>query len=133
MYYIASPMTNPVMKEQDGEFYAKRNEKIAKKLEKAGIKLYFPQRDTNQSLPPKKILVKNIEALQNSLAIIVILSDSRGIYLEAGYAKGLGKKVIGLKVEETRNLGLISRNFFDYVVESIDELAVLLKNLEKGE
>lgn len=135
MYYLASPMTNPVMidKEKDGEFYSHRNEKLAKKLEKAGIKLYYPQRDTNQMLPPKKILAKNVEALRNSKAIIVILSDSRGVYLEAGYAKGLGKKVIGLKVEETRSLGLISRNFFDYVVDSIDELSMLLKNLEKEE
>lgn len=128
-------MTNPVMKdkEQAGEFYSQRNEKIAKKLEKAGIKIYFPQRDTNQALPPKKILAKNTEALRNSKAIIVILSDSRGIYLEAGFAKGLGKKVVGLKVEETRNLGLISRNFFDYIVEDVSELAILLKDMEKGE
>jgi len=82
---------------------------------------------------PKKILAKNREALEASTAIIVVLSDSRGIYLEAGYAKGLGKKVIGLKVEETRSLGLISRNFFDYVVDNIDELSILLKDLEKEE
>ena len=133
MYYIASTMTNPVMKEENGGFYLKRNEKIVRKLEKAGVKLYFPQRDTDQSMTPKKILAKNIEVLKQSKAIIVILSDSRGIYLEAGYARGLGKKVIGFKVEETRNLGLISRNFFDYVVENADELAILLKDMEKEE
>jgi len=128
-------MTNPSMKdkEQDGDFYSHRNHKLVKKLEKTGVKLYFPERDTNQSLSPKKILAKNREALEASTAIIVVLSDSRGIYLEAGYAKGLGKKVIGLKVEETRSLGLISRNFFDYVVDNIDELSILLKDLEKEE
>ena len=131
MYYIASPMTNPIMKETGGDFYSQRNEKIVKKLERVGINVYLPQRDTNQVLPPKKILTKNIEALKKSKAIIVILSDSRGIYLEAGYARGLGKKVIGLKVEETRSLGLISRNFFDYVVDSINELVMLLKDMEK--
>ncbi len=132
MFYMASPMTNPTMKdrEMDSEFYARRNEKIVRKLEKAGVKLYIPQRDTNQALSPKKILAKNMEALKASDAIIVILSDSRGIYLEAGFAKGMGKKVIGLRVEETRSLGLISRNFFDYVVDTPDELAVLLKNME---
>ncbi len=135
MYYLASPMTNPVMKDKEkyGEFYAQRNDKIVKKLEKSGLKIYLPQRDTNQMLSPKKILAKNLDALQKSKAIIVILSDSRGIYLEAGYAKGLDKKVIGLKVEETRSLGLISRNFFDYVVDSADELAKLLKDMEKEE
>lgn len=131
MYYLASPMTNPAMKEQAGEFYARRNEKIANKLEQLGVKVYLPQRDTNQTLTPKKILAKNIEALKKAGAIIVVLSDSRGIYLEAGYAKGLGKTVVGLRVEETRNLGVISRNFFDYVVEDAGELAVLLKDLEK--
>lgn len=133
MYYLASPMTNPVMKDTGNEFYSQRNEKIVKKLERAGINVYLPQRNTNQLLPPKKILAKNIEALKKSKAIIVILSDSRGIYLEAGYARGLGKKVVGLKVEETRSLGPISRNFFDYVVDSVDELVILLKDMEKGE
>ncbi len=135
MFYLASPMTNPIMKdkEQDSEFYSKRNEKLVNKLEKAGIRLYFPQRGTDQELAPKKILAKNMGALKNSDAVIVILSDSRGVYLEAGFAKGLGKKVIGLKVEETRNLGLISRNFFDYAVESIDELIILLRDMGNQE
>lgn len=131
MFYIASPMTNPAIAEENSEFHLKRNERIVKKLEGAGIKIYFPQRDTDQKLSPKKILSKNSEALQKSDAIIVILADSRGIYLEAGYAKGIGKKIIGLKVEETRSLGPISRNFFDYVVESAGELAILLKDMEK--
>ena len=119
MYYLASPMVNPNMTDDtvNMEEYLHRNDKICKKLEKQGFKIHLPQRDTNQKLSSKKIFATNIEALKNSKAVIVLLSETRGIYLEAGYAKGLGKKIIGLKVDETKALGIIIRNF--YTIQSI--------------
>lgn len=123
MYYLTSPMDNE----------ASRNERIARKLEKAGIKVHLPQRDTDQKQPPKRIFAANIKAIEDSAGVIVILSETRGIYLEAGYAKALGKKLIGLKTGETRPLGNIVRNFFDYIVDSADELIVLLQGMENEE
>ncbi|MEM7819916.1 MAG: nucleoside 2-deoxyribosyltransferase [Candidatus Aenigmatarchaeota archaeon] len=102
MFYFAGPM---------GEKYNTRNERIVNKLEKSGIKIYLPQRDTDQNQTARKIFLMNMSALKRSKAVIVALSETRGIYLESGFAKALGKKLIGLKVEETRELGMITRNF----------------------
>ncbi len=135
MFYLASPMVNPYIKEGDeivySEEFLNRNEKVAKKLERAGISIYLPQRDTKQKQTPRKIFADNLAAIKRCDALIVILSDTRGIYLEAGYAKGMGKKIVGLKVDETRPLGIMVRNFFDYIAENTDELAVLLNGLKK--
>ncbi len=133
MYYISGPMTTRQLtgNESQKDFYIIRNEKIAKKLEKAGIKIYLPQRDTNQSLTPRKIFDTNIRAVKKSDGVIVLLSETRGIYLEAGYAKAMRKTILGLQVDETRALGTIVRNFFDTVVNNTDDLIILLKKLEK--
>jgi nucleoside 2-deoxyribosyltransferase len=107
-----------------------RNEKIAKILEDNGIELILPQRDVDQTLPKSQILEQELEAIKKSKALIVVLSDTRGIYLEAGYAKALGKKLIGLKVEETRQIetsGWIS-SFFDYIVSDPKEIIKIIKN-----
>lgn len=134
MYYMSSPMTDPGTrpKESYKDYYLHRGEKIAKRLEELGIKIYLPQRDTNQEQTPRSIFLTNLKAIEKSRALIVLLSDTRGIYLEAGYAKAMGKAVIGLQVDETRALGTMVRNFVDHVANSIDELAILLKALEKN-
>jgi nucleoside 2-deoxyribosyltransferase len=126
-------MTDPGIrtKEAHKDYYLHRNEKITKKLEALGVKVYLPQRDTNQDQTPRNIFASNLSAIKKSKALIVLLSDTRGIYLEAGYAKALGKTVIGFQVEETRALGTMVRNFVDHVANNIDELIILLKALEK--
>jgi nucleoside 2-deoxyribosyltransferase len=131
MFYLASPMTDPEAsdKEVHKAFYIKRNEQIAQKLESAGIKIYLPQRDTDQKLPPKKIYLKNLEAIKKSDGMIIVLSETRGVYMEAGYAKAHGKKVIGLRVDETRALGRMVRNFLDNIVSSEEELVMVIKGL----
>ncbi|MBI2971496.1 MAG: nucleoside 2-deoxyribosyltransferase [Candidatus Aenigmarchaeota archaeon] len=120
MYYITSPI------DTESEAY-QLSARVARKLEKAGITVYLPQRDTDQQQPPKRIFAANIKALSAADGVIVILSETRGIYLEAGYAKALGKKLIGLKTGETKPVGNIVRNFFDYIVDTTDELIVLLE------
>ena len=129
MYYLASPMTDPEAKDKEmhKQFYLQRNERITAELEKAGVKIYLPQRDTDQRLPPKRIYLKNLEAIKKSEGVIIVLSDTRGVYMEAGYAKAFGKKLIGLRVEETRALGRMVRNFLDNIVGSEEELAVIIK------
>jgi len=129
MYYLASPMTDPEAKDREvhKEFYLRRNERIAARLEGAGIKIYLPQRDTDQKLAPKKICLKNLEAIKRCKGVILVLSDTRGVYLEAGYAKALGKTIIGLRVPETRALGRMVRNFLDAMVSSEDEIVMIVK------
>jgi nucleoside 2-deoxyribosyltransferase len=133
MYYLAGPMTDPALRKKETykDYYLRRNEKIAKKLEAAGVKVYLPQRDTNQAQTPRSVFLDNLKAIEKSKALVLLLSDTRGIYLEAGYAKSMGKKVVGLQVEETRALGTMVRNFVDHVANNVDELAILLKALEK--
>ena len=129
MYYISGPVTT--LKGVKIEYLMKRNEKIAKILESKGRQVYLQQRDTNQTQTPRKIFADNIEAIKKSDGIILILSDTRGVYLESGYAKASGKKIIGIQVEETRALGSMVRNFLDHVVSNVDELVILLDVLEK--
>lgn len=120
MFYFAAPM---------GDEYNKRNEKFVGKLEKLGFKIYFPQRDTRQEQSARRIFMLNMYALKRADAVIVVLSNTRGIYLETGYAKALGKKLIGLMVEETKELGPITRNFFDHIVNDTDDLSILLEKI----
>ena len=125
MFYIASPMSH-----KDHDYYMQRGLRIAQKLEQAGVKVYFPQRDTNQKQVSKKVLESNMNAIKKSKAVIIILSNSRGIYLEAGFAKAHKKPVIGLRVAETNEMGPIMRNFMDYFVNDVDDLTKLLKKFK---
>ena len=104
-----------------------RNEILATFLENRGISVFLPQSDADQSKSGKEVLDQELEAIRNCESLIIMLSDTRGIYLEAGYAKAIGKKVIALKVEETRELGDWGYAFFDYIVSSKEELAEIIK------
>ncbi len=72
---------------------------------------------------------EEIRDIRECDALIIVLSDTMGIYLEAGYAKALGKKIIGLRVEETREFTGWSDLFFDHMVSSADGLINVLKSL----
>lgn len=122
MFYFAGPM---------GDQYNKRNEKFVHKLEKAGFKVYLPMRDTNQEQSARRIFLINMFELKRSDVVIVVLSNTRGVYLETGYAKALGKKLIGLMVDETKQFGPITRNFFDHIVNDTDDLITILAKMPK--
>ena len=126
LLYLAAPMHPDSDEVSD---FMERNARVAKKLEKAGFQVYLPQRDSNQDRTPKRIFEANIAAIKKADCVVVMLADTWGIFLEAGYGRALGKTVIAIKEENTRPLGSIVRNFFDYIVDSTDELAVLLKGL----
>lgn len=104
-----------------------RNEKLCKQLEEFGFKIFLPYRDANQNLSGKDLLEKELEVIKNCEGIIVALSDTRGVYLEAGYAKALGKKVVGLKIEETREFSDWGKAFFDYIADSPADLINYIK------
>jgi nucleoside 2-deoxyribosyltransferase len=115
--------------EKDEQKY-QRNEHIAKVLENSGIKVFLPQRDIDQNKSGKQILEEELETIKQCKALIIVLSDTRGIYIEAGYAKALGKKIVALKVEETREMSEWGYAFYDYVVSSTDELIRVLNELD---
>ncbi len=129
MYYFATPHVNVNVRTNELDFKKlTRNEKLCKALEEVGIKIFLPYRDADQSLSGKDLLEKELEVIRNCDGVIVALSDTRGIYLEAGYAKALGKKVVGLTVEETREFSEWGKAFFDYIAKDTEDLINYFKN-----
>ncbi len=105
----------------------KRNQEIAKSLESKDVKIFLPQRDVDHDQPAERVIREELEAIKKSEGVIVVLSDTRGIYMEAGYAKALGKKLIGLEVEETREMSDWGYEFFDYTAKNVEEAAKIIK------
>ena len=130
MYYLATPHAKTGIRQNELDAdKLNRNEKLAELLETNGFKIFLPYRDADQSLSGKEQLEKELEVIRNCEGIITVLSDTRGIYLETGYAKALHKRVIGLKVKETREMSEWGYAFFDYVAPNVDELIKYLKDL----
>lgn len=127
MIYLASPMAST--KDKNNWSYSKnkflRNQKITNKLLKAGFNIFLPQ--DNQKPTAQETLNNELKVIQNSDFIIILLSDTRGIYLEAGYAKGIGKKVYAIKLPETRKMSEWSYCWYNYVAEDVDDLIKYLK------
>jgi nucleoside 2-deoxyribosyltransferase len=129
MYYFATPHVNTNVKENTLDFEKlARNEKLCKALEENGIEVFLPYRDADQSLAGKDLLEKELQVIRDCEGMIVALSNTRGIYLEAGYAKALGKKIIGLKVEETRDFSDWGKAFFDYIAQDTSDLIKYFKD-----
>ncbi len=128
MYYFATPHVNTNVKGNTLDFEKlDRNEKLCKQLEKNGFKIFLPYRDADQDLVGKELLERELEVIKNCDGMIVALSNTRGIYMEAGYGKALGKKIIGLKVDETRDFSDWGKAFFDYIAENVDDLVKYFK------
>jgi len=125
--YLASPIAQTKEKKLWNESKEKlsRNEVICQKLKEIGIDVYLPQ--INQKKTGAKTLAEQIEVIRNSDFLVLVLSDTRGIYIEAGYAKALGKKVYALEVEETRKYSDWLVAFCDYIAKDIDDLTNYLK------
>lgn len=125
--YLASPMKQTKDKNSiaSSEEKQSRNKVIYQKLKDAGFDIFLPQ--DNQAETPQKTLQKELEVIKNCPFMIILLSDTRGVYLEAGYAKALGKKVYAVKVEETRKLSGWTCAWFDYIAENVEELISYLK------
>ena len=103
------------------------NRKIADALINSGLDIFLPQENQYPSM--QETLDKELEVIHNSDFIIILLSDTRGIYLEAGYAKGIGKKVYAIMLPETRKMSEWGYCWFDYVAEDVNDLIMHLKNL----
>ncbi|QQG46055.1 MAG: nucleoside 2-deoxyribosyltransferase [Candidatus Niyogibacteria bacterium] len=136
MYFLASPLYRTDIKgvEKDAA-KMRRNEIIAETLEQAGIKLILPQRDVDQAQPKRKIWEQELELIRKCDGMIVILSDTRGLYLETGFANALGKKAFGLKVEETRPVPLDgwTAQWFDFLTDDVEKLIEYIKSLRASQ
>lgn len=120
--YLASPIASTEKIDSWSESKEKlpRNKVIRKKLEDAGFEVYLPQ--DNQKGTGAETLKEQLNVIERGQFLVTVLSDIRGIYLEAGYAKAWGKKIFALEVEETRKYSDWLVAFFDYIAKDIDEL-----------
>jgi len=87
-------------KKENKKILRRKLEKILSSLEKAGHETFNLFRDMNwevKELPPGKAISLAFEKIKKCDAILVFLDnkkESEGIYLEIGFAKALGKKII---------------------------------------
>lgn len=125
--YLASPIAQTKEKDSWSESGNKlsRNEIISQKLKEIGLDVYLPQ--INQKKTGAETLAEQLKVIKNCDFLVLVLSDTRGIYIEAGYAKALGKKVYALEVEETRKYSNWLIAFCDYIAKDINDLVNYLK------
>ena len=128
MIYLASPMASTKNKNSWSVSEEKflHNKKIAERLRKAGFDIFLPQE--NQQATAAETIKKELGIINKSEFLIILLSDTRGIYLEAGYAKGIGKKVYAIKLPDTREMSKWGYCWFDYVADNVDDLINYFKN-----
>ncbi len=127
--YLASPIGSTEPKDKgvwsSSDWKLSRNDEIASALKEIGLDVYVPHHHQNMSMEDvweeQKRIIKDCEFL------ILVLSDTRGIYIEAGFAKALGKKVYALRVDETRQYSSWLDAVCDYVAQDLDELVNFLK------
>jgi len=125
--YLASPiisMKKPKQLKYSSEKMS-RNKIIAEKLIKNGFDVFLPQE--NQKSTAKLTLENELQQIKKCDILIAVLSDTKGVYLETGYAKGIGKKIYGLQVEETGPVSEWLNNFFDYIAKNTEDLIQYLK------
>ncbi len=78
--------------------------KIIGVLEKSDIKVVVAFRDLDQNKSGEWLREKEFQLIKDSLGIIVILGSTPGIYMEAGYARGMGKKLYGIRTANFKRL-----------------------------
>ena len=129
--YLASPIASTKFKERwfSSDFKLSRNEQIALALKEVGIDVYLPQ--LNQKRTMRETWEEQKRAISNSDFLILVLSDTRGAYIEAGFAKALGKKIYALEVEETRKYSDWLNAVCDYIAKDLNDLVRFLKNIKR--
>jgi nucleoside 2-deoxyribosyltransferase len=96
--FLAAPLFN----ESELEF----NSKMAKKLRENGFEVWLAQEgpfiEQGTRKEKKKIYEGDISALKSSDAVVAVLDGAvvdEGVAYEMGYAKALGKLILGLKTD----------------------------------
>jgi len=127
--YLASPIGSTESKDQDvwssSDFKLSRNEKIAAALNEIGLDVYVPQHHQNMSM--EDVWEEQKKIIADCEFVVLVMSDTRGIYIESGFAKALGKKVYALRVEETRQYSKWAEAVLDYIATDVDDLVDFLK------
>jgi len=125
--YLASPIASTKSKDEWSSSDSKlsRNEEIALALREIGLDVYVPQEHQDMSM--EDVWKEQQGIIRDCDFLILVMSDTRGIYIEAGYAKALGKKVYALEVEEMRKYSDWARAVVDYIAKDIDDLVDYLK------
>lgn len=92
----------PLFSESEREF----NSRIAKKLRESGLEVWFAQESPfiqeGTYEEKKRIYEGDISALTASDVVVAVLDGievDAGVAYEIGYAKALGKPIIGLKTD----------------------------------
>ncbi len=131
MIYLAVPMgnANRIKFVLDGKAIGE-GERLASQLEMVGLTIFLPPRDVDQRQSGAAILNAELGKIRECHALVAVLANTRGVYIEAGYAKALGKIVIGLRAADSRDLSKWGHAFFDFVAKDVDELASYLKSAD---
>jgi nucleoside 2-deoxyribosyltransferase len=105
-YYLATPLHS--FKEGglvwDPELQDKWQE-VIRVLEEKGLKITVALRDLDQTKSGSWLREAELNLIKNSQAIIVIMGNTPLTYFESGYAKGLGKRLYGIRTDNLIKMG----------------------------
>lgn len=123
-------------KDENPETLRVNLEKLSRIIEEStGWKTYIFFRDAQNwktgVMPVKEVVEKALEAVKHCDIILVEASEkARGAYLEAGYAKALGKKVVIVHKEGTEAVFLEAIADATIVYKDWDDLKERLKKIK---
>jgi len=81
------------------------NLKLCKVLESRGISCYLPQRDTDQTKTAQEKFKTNISNIKDSkILLVVLINPTPNLGAEVGFAFGIGKKIIVLTSQNTKDI-----------------------------
>lgn len=129
--FLAAPLFN----ESEREF----NKKVAEDLREAGFDVWMAQETSlikeGFHEEKKKIYEKDISALKASDVVVAVLDGvevDSGVAFEMGFAKALGKPIIGLKTDyrtfsRIEEVNLMLEVSIMNICETVDEVISTLK------
>jgi nucleoside 2-deoxyribosyltransferase len=126
----------PLFSESEREF----NEKVAECLREGGFDVWMAQEELfikeGSHEEKKKIYEKDVSALRGSDVVVAVLDGvevDSGVAFEMGFAKALGKPIIGLKTDyrtfsRMEEVNLMLEVSMRNICETIDEVMSTLKS-----
>ena len=119
--YLATPMADTSTNEwklSDEKLDA--NVTLKKLLEDADHEVFLPQECDQSDLAAT--FKRELEEIEKADALVAVLSDTRGVYCEIGYAYALGKPIYGLEVPGMRAMSEWGNYWFVSVSKTPEEL-----------
>jgi nucleoside 2-deoxyribosyltransferase len=126
----------PLFSESEREF----NEKVAEDLREGGFDVWMAQEapfiKEGSHEEKKRIYEKDVSALRGSDVVVAVLDGvevDSGVAFEMGFAKALGKPIIGLKTDyrtfsRMEEVNLMLEVSMRNICETIDEVMSTLKS-----